>query len=146
MTKSSETAFGPNTQEVLEWVNSQTIPFTNAKLHEAFPWLEPNNLNIIIFRLYRRGLIDRLARGLWGPKGVAQLKRPTQAHPVLTLTPGTQIHLVHEALREFEGPASVAQLSEATGMARDSISPLLSRLKAGNLATRIARGMWVFNS
>ena len=102
MTKSSETAFGPNTQEVLEWVDSQTSPFINAQLHEAFPWLEPNYLNLIIFRLYRKGLIDRLARGLWGPKGVAQLKRPTQTHPVLTLTPGTQIHLVHEALREFE--------------------------------------------
>lgn len=69
MSKNSKPVLGLNSLNVLEWANSQSSPFTNAQLYEAFPSLKPNNLNVILYRLIRKGLIDRHARGLWAPKG-----------------------------------------------------------------------------
>lgn len=146
MTKTSNTAVASNTMDVLEWVDSQPGPFPNSKIYEAFPWLEPNNLRVILHRYHRKGLIDKPGYGLWAPKGYAQFKRPAEPHPVLKLTPGTQIHRVHEALREFGGPASLSQLSRATGLSRDSISTHLVRLRWGNRVSNPSRGVWVFNT
>ena len=146
MTKNLNASFYSNPENVLEWVNSQSGPFTNAQLYDAFPDLEPNNLRIILFRLFHKGLIDKLASGLYGPRGVGRLKHSPKKFPVLRPKPGTKIHLVLETLREFEGPVTLFQLSRATGLPRDSVSTHLSRLKEGNRVSNPSRGVWVFNS
>lgn len=143
MTKNPKPVLGLNSLDVLEWANSQSRPFTNAQLYEAFPSLEPNHLRVILYRLINRGLIDRHARGLWAPKGTAPLE--PEEYPAWPV-PGTQVHLVHEALREFEGPASVSELSEATGLPKVSVSAHLTRLKTARLVTSTALGVWVFNT
>ena len=146
MTKHQDTSFYSNPANVLEWVNSQSGPFTNVELYDAFPTVEPNNLRIILYRLYHKGLIDKLATGLYGPKGIGQLKHSPKKYPVLRLKPGTQIHLVHEAIRALKGPVTVFQLSRATGLSRNSIYTHLNRLKSANLVSNPSRGVWVFNS
>ena len=146
MTKNLNTSHGINTLDVLEWADGQTSTFTNAQVYDAFPELEPNNLKVILHRYHRKGLIDKLARGLWAPKGFAQRKRPAEPHPVMPLTPGTQIHLVHEAIRGFGGPVTLSQLVRATGLAADSVSTHLARLKWGKRVSNPSRGVWVHNS
>lgn len=146
MTKITETADGSTPQSVLEWVDSQSGPFTNVQLYDAFPQVEPNNLRIILYRLFHKGLIDKLATGLYGPRGVGQLKHSPKKYPVLRLKPGTQIHRVHEAIRAFERPVTRSQLSRATGLSEDSISTHLARLRAANLVSNPSWGVWVFNS
>lgn len=134
---------GLNSLSVLEWANSQSRPFTNDQLYEAFPSLEPNNLRVILYRLIRKGLIDRHARGLWAPKGTEPLK--PEEYPAWPV-PGTQTHLVLEALREFGGPTSISELSEATGLPKVSVSAQLSRLKTARLVSSTALGVWVYNT
>ena len=146
MTSYSNTALVSTPQSVLEWVDSQSGPFTNVQLYDAFPQVEPNNLRIILYRLYHKGLIDKLATGLYGPRGVGQLKHSPKKYPVLKLKPGTQIHLVHETIRKFGRPVSLSQLSRATGLSRNSISTHLARLKSANLVSSTDWGVWVYNS